>query len=203
MVGPAEPFNLDFNPYTLPPALLHSIGLVTAATGQTEDQIENLIAGCLGVDFEYGMAVTLHMTMPQRFSAARAAAEIKLDDLDALDQLDDLLDRAEKIFDMRNSVVHNQWAFESTTGRVFLVKESARRRVEADVTEMTIDGVREIAREMYNVGIALFEFTTKHGLVATFPTQPRPRSHKSRAARKKRREALQNAGTVNPGEKPM
>jgi len=197
MAGPIEPFELDFNPFSLPLTFLRAIGLVTAATGQTENEVEQLIAGCLGVDFEYGMAVTLHMAMPQRFNAARAAAEIKLDDLDALDELDELLDRVEKAFEGRNSVVHHQWAFEPATGRVFLVKQSARRRVESDVVEMTVTEINKIASEMYDAGTALHAFAKKHGLLPAFPPGPRPRHHKSRAARKIRRAALLKGGKVN------
>ena len=187
MAGPSSPFELDFNPYSLPPTFLKAIGLVTAATAQTENEVEQLIAGCLGIDFEYGMAVTLHMTMPQRFSAARSAAEIRLDDLDALDELDGLLDRVEKAFESRNSVVHHQWSIEHKTGRVFLVKESARKRVESDVIEMTLEEIEKTAREVYDAGMALYAFSKKHGLLSAFPSGPRPRQHKSRAARKKRR----------------
>jgi hypothetical protein len=190
MAEPKEPFELDFNPYSLPPAFLKAIGLVTATTGQTENQIEGFIAGCLGIDVEYGMAVTLHMTMPQRFSVSRAAAEIRIDDLDALDELDNLLDRAEKAFERRNGVVHHQWSFEPSTGRVFLVKESARKRVESDVIEMTLKELNETAKDMYDVGMSLYGFSKKHGLLPSFPAGLRPRHHKSRAARKKRREAL-------------
>jgi hypothetical protein len=190
MVRPMEPFQLDFNPYSLPREILTAIGLVIAAAGQTEDTVDQLIAGCLGVDFEYGMSITLHMTMPQRFSAARSAAEIRLDDLDALDELDELLDRAEKAFDQRNSVVHHQWCFEASTSRVFIVKESARKRIESDVIEMNAGEVEDIASEIYDVGIQLFLFARKHRLIPTLPANPRPRHHKSRAARKKRREAM-------------
>ena len=202
MAEPQSPFELDFNPYNLPPGFLKAIGLVTAATGQTENEIEGLIAGCLGIDFEYGMAVTLRMAMPQRFSVASAAAEIRLDDLDALDALDDLLDRMEKAFERRNSVVHNQWSFEPKTGRVFLVKQSARKRIESDVIEMSLKEVNEIAQEMYDVGMALHVFSKKHGLLPAFPPGPRPRDHKSRAARKKRRAALLKGHAVNPNGKP-
>src|SRR5207244_963904 len=157
-----------------PPDVLKAIGLVTAAAAETENLIEGLVAGCIGVeDFEYGMAVTLHMAMPQRFSTIRAAAEIRLDDLDALDELDELIDRADKAFERRNSVVHHEWCVEKKTGKVFVVKESARKRVESDVIEMTAKMVEEIALELYNVGLAVFTFSKKHGLLPAFPSGPR------------------------------
>jgi len=202
MADPQEPYAFDFNAYSLPPAFLQAIGLVTAATAQTENEIEQLIAGCLGVDFEYGMAVTLHMSMPQRFNAAKAAAEIRLDDLDALDEMDELLDRAEKAFEHRNSIAHNQIAFETATNRVFLVKHSARGRIEQDIRELTVPAISKIAKEMYEVGLAIYAFAKKHGLLAPFPPGPRPRDHKSRAARKMRRKALLNSDKINRKAKP-
>jgi hypothetical protein len=197
-----EPYDFDYDPYSLPPAFLRAIGLVTAAAAQTENFVEELIAGCLGIDFEYGMAVTLHMSMPQRFNAARAAAEIKLDDLDALDELDDLLDRTEKAFEGRNTVVHNELAVEHATGRVFLVKQTARGRVESDVREITSTEIEATAKELYDVGLVLFTFAKNHGLLASLPPGPRPRHHKSRAARKMRRKALLNADAINRKTKP-
>lgn len=193
MVEPQSPFELDFNPYSLPANILRAIGLVTTAAGQTEDAIDQLIAGCLGIDFEYGMSVTLHMTMPQRFSVVRAAAEIRLDDLNALDELDDLVDRAEKAYERRNSVVHHQWCIEPKTGHVFVIKESARKRVESNVLHMTSPMVEEIASEIYQVGLAIYLFAKNHSLLLPIPSNPRPRHHKSRTERKKRRAALLHA----------
>lgn len=190
MAGPNSPFALDFNPYSLPPDFLRAIGLVSAATGQTENILEELIAGCLGIDFEYGMAVTTHMAMPQRFSALRAVAKIRIDDLDALDELDDILDRIGKAFDQRNGVVHHQWSIEPKTGRVYVVKETARVRVQTDVIEMSAKAVEAIAKEVYEAGMALFLFTKKYKLFPAPHPGFRPRYHKSRAERKKRREGL-------------
>jgi hypothetical protein len=204
MADPTEPFEFDFSPYSLPTDLVGAIGLVTTAAAQTENCVEELLAGCLGVEFEYGLAVTLHMSMPQRFSVIRSAAEIRLDDLDSLDALDDLLDRAEKAFERRNSVVHHQWCIEPKTGRIYTVKQSARRRLESDVVEMSAAQVAQIAREIYLVGMDVFNFARLHGLLPAFPSTVRPRTHKSRSARKKRREALKSGEdhAVQEGSSP-
>jgi hypothetical protein len=202
MAGPNPPFELDFSPYSLPREMLEAIGLVTSAAAQTENMIEELIAGCLSVDTEYGMGVTTHMSMPQRFSTVRAVAEIRIDDLDALDELDELIDRTDKAFERRNVVVHNQWCIEPKTARVYIVKQSARVRVTTDVIEMTVKDVNAIALEVYAAGMELFAFTKRHGLVPAIPPSSRPRHHKSRAERKKRREVLLRAGqSSGPGGK--
>jgi hypothetical protein len=198
MGEPISPYELDFNPYSLPTDFIKAIGLVTAATGQTEDTIEQLIAGCIGVDFEYGLTVTLHMTMPQRFGAIRAATEIRLNDLDALDELDELIERAEKAFERRNSIVHHQWCIEPKTGRVFTVRQKARRSLKTDVIEMGVKEIEEVAKEMYDVGMALYVFSQNHDLNPLFPSQPRPRFHKTQAARKKRRELLARGKAIEP-----
>jgi hypothetical protein len=58
----------DFDPRNLPQDLLAAIGLMTTSAAHTESCVDEAIAGCLGVDYEYGQAVTTHMTMPLRFS---------------------------------------------------------------------------------------------------------------------------------------
>ena len=74
----------DFNPYKLPPALLQAIGLVMAAASQTEAILTMGVGGCLGLDAEYAMATTAHMVVPLKISIALSAAEIRLNDLDAI-----------------------------------------------------------------------------------------------------------------------
>lgn len=177
----------DFNPNTLPRELLEAIGLMTASAAQTEHTIQEAIAGCLGVDIEYGQAVTAHMAMPLRFSALRSAAEIRIDDLDDLDALDVLIDRLENAFERRNMIVHHSWCRNPMTDEVFLVKETARRRVETDLIPMTIDAVKEDAALMYGVGMDLQSFLSARDLLPPFPPKTRSRVHKSKAARAARR----------------
>jgi hypothetical protein len=51
----SDPFKkYDFNPHNLPQNLQAAIGLMTACAAQTESIVEMAIAGCLGVDSEYG-----------------------------------------------------------------------------------------------------------------------------------------------------
>ena len=104
MTGPKE---YDFDPYNLPSDLLHAIGLLIASSGQTEDIFESAVAGCLGLDVEYGLAVTTHISMPLRVSVLKSAAEIRIDDLDALDELDEIIEVIEDAFSKRNAVAHN------------------------------------------------------------------------------------------------
>jgi hypothetical protein len=86
----------DFDPRNLPERLKIAIGLAITSFSQTEQFIQHAIAGCCGIDIEYGKAITLHMTMPLRFSVLRSVAELRIDDLDTLDELDYHLERIEQ-----------------------------------------------------------------------------------------------------------
>src|SRR5262245_25346937 len=96
----------DYDPRNLPPDILAAIGLVTAASAQTEAIVEMAIGGCLGISVEYNTAVTTHMNAPLRDNVLRAAAEIKIDNLDDLDTLDEILDQIKVAFQRRNDYVH-------------------------------------------------------------------------------------------------
>jgi hypothetical protein len=178
----------DFDPRNLPQDLLAAMGLMTTCAAYTESCVDEAIAGCLGVDYEYGQAVTTHMTIPLRFNVLKSAAEIRIDDLDALDELDVLLDRLDEAFNKRNAVVHHIWGRDPETGNVVMVKETARGRVEIEPIPMSADQVKSDALFVYDAGIALFLFLKAHNLVPPLPTAPRPRWHKSKEERKKRRE---------------
>jgi hypothetical protein len=180
----------DWDPYNLPPKLLAAIGLMTASAAQTESIVEMAIACLVDVEVDYGKALTTHMAMPLRFSAIRAAAEIRIDDLDALDELDDILDIVEDAFDKRNGVVHHSWCRDPETGEVFTVKETARTSVRSELIPMSIDAVKSDALFIYEAGMKLQTFLKKNGLRLKFPAVPRLRGHKSKAARKKRRQEL-------------
>lgn len=177
----------EFDPRKLPLELLAAIGLATSSAAQTENIIEQGIAGCSGLSFEYGAAITTHMVMPLRFSVLRSVAEIRIDDLDSLDELDQLLDDIEKAFNKRNEFAHHQWCTDSTNN-IFTLKTSSRVRLDMDLVPRTINDVKSAALLVYETGVALYAFLAKHDLLPTIPSQVRSRSHKSKAARKKRRE---------------
>jgi hypothetical protein len=184
----------DFDPRNLPHDLLAAIGLMTTSAAQTEDCVESAIAGCLGVDFEYGKAVTTHMTAPLRDSVLRSVAELKIDDLDALDELDQLLDNVNDANTKRNAVVHHAWCRDPETGAVFTHRETSRTRFESDLLPMSVDQVKSDALFVYEAGMALYSFLMAHKLLPPFPPEDRFRGHKSKAARKKRREAMLKRG---------
>jgi hypothetical protein len=188
---------LDFTPYSLPKAMLTAIGLVTTSAAQTEDLIQWAVAGSLGLDFEYGKAATLHMNMPLRLSVLRSAAEIRLDSLDALDELDDLIGEVERAFERRNAIVHHQWCRDEDTGEIFTSKEVARTSLRVELVPMSVATVEDAAKTIYLVGIKMYGFCKKYGLIPANPAA-RPRAHKLKEARKKRRADLKAKSEKSP-----
>lgn len=179
----------DFDPNNLPSDVLQAIGLVAACSAQTENIVQSGITGCIGVDFEFGAAITTHMAAPLRDHVLRAVAEIKIDDLDALDALDQLLDDVNEAFRRRNAYLHHTWCRDRDTNQVFTSKTQARGRVEMELLPMPIDQIKSDAAFIYTAGLRLYGFMGSLGLHPTIPASLSSRAHKSRAARKKRREA--------------
>lgn len=176
----------DFDPRNLPDDILAAIGLSVACASQTQYLLEGAIWGCLGLDTEYGMAVTTHMAQPLRISTLKAAAEIRLNSPELLDELDALIERLEQAISTRNNYSHQSWALDPETGEVFTAKVSARGSVSTDLIPQSADKIKSEARAIYDTGMALWMFLYTNNLVAPVPTL-RPRGHKTKAARKKRK----------------
>ncbi|NKB29114.1 MAG: hypothetical protein GKR99_16800 [Rhodobacteraceae bacterium] len=112
----------DFDPLNLPKDYLVAIGLVTACSAQTENIVEQLIACLSGVDAIRGAALTTHMSAPLRDGAARTLSQLSDLSESAQNDLDDLLNNVNEAFARRNTYVHNTWASDKNTGRVFYIK---------------------------------------------------------------------------------
>lgn len=186
MTAPKE---YDFDPHNLPQKTLAAIGLATASWAQTEELFEWAIAGCLGVDTEYGAATTTHMATPLRLSVLRSVAEIKIDSLDVLDALDALIERAEAAAGLRNSIVHQEWCRDLETKEVFIVKETSRASYSLDLVPMPVDKIEAHAEIIYQIGMDLMAFLKANNLLPKH-APVRPRFHKTKTERKKRRDAL-------------
>lgn len=180
----------DFDPRNLPASYRKAIGLVAAASAQTEAMVQYAICAFLGVDAEYGWAVTAHMNSTMRDQVLRATAEIRIDDLNALDALDDLMDRIGAANGKRNGHVHAEWCRDPNTGSVYAASVKARGRVESTLVKTTVDQIEADAQVIYDLGIELMDLVHAVGLEAPLPPPSRPRGHKSKAARKQRRKAM-------------
>ena len=173
---------LDFEPTNLAPDVLHAIGLITACSAHTEAVINDAIAGCLGIDVEYGAAVSTHMSAPMRDDVLRAVAEIRMDNLDDLDRLDELLDEVRQAFRLRNGYVHGSLCRDKTTNEHFSSQYTARGSVDVDLVPLSIEKIRSDANRIYEAGIELFDFLNRRGLLGVVLDAPRPRGHKTKAA---------------------
>lgn len=127
------------------------------------------------------------MTLPLKFSVLRSAAEIRIDNLDDLDELGKLLDGIDTALGKRHTLAHDRLFRDPETNQLFRVKHVARTRLEGTLAPITIDGIRADANSIYEAGLALMTFIAERDLLPPVPTQLRPRDHKSKSARKKRR----------------
>ncbi|WP_457797639.1 hypothetical protein [Methylocystis sp. S23] len=174
----------DFDPRNLPQELLSAIGLMAASTAQTEHIVEMAIHCFLGVDIEYGQAITSHMSMPQRLNCLMASAEIRIDDIESLVELEEIVEKIESSFNLRNAVIHHTWCVDPETDQISTVKTSARGTVKTDFVHMTVDKVKADALVVYAAGISLMEFLIAREFRQTLPPIGRQRGHKTKAARK-------------------
>ena len=183
----ADPKIYDFDPRNLPQDVLAAIGLAMAASAQTESAIEMAIGGCLGLNVDAAAAVTTHMPAPLRDHVLRAAAEIRIENLAVLDELDRILDHIKnEVQPRRNAIAHNTWCRDPDTGEVFVVRQTARGSVDAELIPMPIDKIKADGLIIYNAGLEMIDFIANNDLGPTYFPAP-PRAHKSKAARKKRR----------------
>jgi len=128
--------------------------------------------------------------MPLRFHVLKAAAEIRIDDLDDLDLLDEILAEIDAAMQKRNDVAHNSWCVHSTTGKIFTQKTTARGSLDTELISMDIPTIKKDAIAIYAAGIKLMDFMMTKNLLPTFPATSSSRVHKTAKARKIRRKEL-------------
>jgi hypothetical protein len=176
----------DFDPIKLPPEALQAIGMVVAASSDLENVLKTAIAGMLQVDGEYGYAVTAHMPTPMLLSALKSSAEIRIEVVDDLDELDELLKGVELALTKRNPVVHGHWHVDRETKQVYTFRVDARSGLRGSQDLHSIDKLKADAAFIHDRAVELFDWLREHKLLP--PAVPyRPRFHKSKDERKKRR----------------
>lgn len=180
----------DYDPRNLPQDLLSAIGLVAACSAHTESIVQEGIAGCAGLEVDYGLAITTHMSAPLREDTFKALAHIKIDDADALDELDEHLADIKTAFGKRNAYLHNLWCRDPDTGECFTTVVRARGEIDVELVPMTATAARADANFIYDAGMHLMLFLRLRDLLPPFPTEPRIRAHTRKAARKVRRKKL-------------
>lgn len=184
--GDNDYVDFDFDPRNLPADYLQAIGLVTACSAQTESNVEFLIACLCGLDMVRGAAVTTHMNAPLRDGVARTLAQLSSLPEEAQNDLDDLLDNVNKAFTRRNAYVHNAWAYDKASDRVFHVRTQAKGDFAMDPIFVPLEVLKEDAIKIYVAGIALMNFIFKWDLDMKEPIIPADFRERGKAARRKR-----------------
>ncbi|MGF1454436.1 MAG: hypothetical protein ACFB6R_03560 [Alphaproteobacteria bacterium] len=177
----------DFDPNNLPTELLQAVGLLVAASSQTESIVGHFISAILGIDDAESISLTAHMSNPLKDQIARALIELNATNSDTVDQVDDLLDAINEAYERRNITVHNSFARDPETNEVFSFREIARGSTRIELKPISVDQIKEDAALIYKTGINLQRFMALCRIDTARRTRPLRvplnRKKKARAAR--------------------
>lgn len=180
--------NYDFDPRNLPPEYLRAIGLVAAASAQTESVLQQFIGSLLGIDNAQTLALTLHMSFPLKRDIIRSIAELDAPNIKLLDQVDELMEEVTSALDKRNITVHNSFARNPTTGEVLSLRERARGSLVVELTPISVEEIEQDASIIYEAGIKVMDFMIRRGLEPRMRTIPlREPVNRGKKAREDRR----------------
>ena len=140
------------------------------------------------MDALYMTAVTTHMPMPLRFNTLKAAAEIRIENPDHLDELDTILDDVETAMNKRNAVAHGSWVTDPRTGKTYTQKTTARGSIDTEFSEMNVETIKKDALAIIKSGYDLLTFLKAKNLLPPVPSQRIDRSQRTKEARKKRKQ---------------
>jgi hypothetical protein len=155
----------DFDPRNLPVELLHAIGLLTASSAHTESIVDRGIAGLLKLDWDLGLIVTTHLTMPQRFQMLETTAKRRITDSDLLREFEQHIKKLSEAFECRNRVVHQSWCRDPKTNDLYFIKTAARKELKMEVVGVAAQSVHADAQVMYQVGIDFLSFLGVNGML--------------------------------------
>lgn len=177
----------DFDPRNLPAEYLQAIGLVAAASSQTESIMSDFIGALLGIDNVDVLAFATHMANPLKDHIARALIELKTNKSAIVDTVDDLLDTIRDAFDKRNTLVHNP-LIQHPDGKILSYRLKARGSLQLELTPISVEEIQENATLIYESGVALLQFMLVLGLEPRQRTAPlmEPLNRKTKARAKRR-----------------
>ena len=206
MTTPKEPERelvvYDFDPRNLSPEYLQAIGLVVAASAQTESVMQNFIGVLLGIDDMDTLAVTTYMGAPLKDQVARTLTELKAPHVEAVDEIDDLLDAIKDAWEKRNVIVHNALVIHPETREILSHRLKARGSLQLELKPIAVEEIQAAATQIYEVGMDLMRFMMASGLGPNFRTQPlREPLNRGKKARAERR-AGRDGPTAGDNDKP-
>jgi hypothetical protein len=191
--GHAKAPPIDLDPYNLPGEYLAALGLITACSAQAEDRLNDAIAALSETDYFRGAAISAHMSAPMRRDVVRTLAQLSTLPLEALEELDDILDRIELGEKLRNEYVHRVWGQDRERGTAFYVHTKARGEFSMDLFNVTVEELHRDAGLIHYAGVALSDFLLKHGLRPKRPADrsdlaERGKTERARQRKKQRKE---------------
>jgi hypothetical protein len=169
------PPHYEFDPRKLPAEMLQAVGLVVAASAQTEWVVQQLIGGALCIDDVSTTVLTAHMAAPLKDHVARALTEINGVPAPMVDEIDRLLDEVKEATDKRNTLVHNTLVRDPRTGKVYSFRETARGSLQVSMQPISVAEIEQDAARIYEAGMALSYAFERYRHSTQAPDQPSPK----------------------------
>ena len=177
----------DFTPANIPPEYLQAIGHLVVASSFLEMNLQAAIHGLARLDREYGAALTTHMTGPNRLSALESVAELTLNDIPKIIEVEDIIGEVRNSSASRADYVHAFWCRDEETNEVYTYREVSRTGLDVKISRPSAAAITREARAATKLGIKLWSFVHDAGLLPASPI--RPRGHKIKRKRKKFRKS--------------
>jgi hypothetical protein len=147
----------DFDPRKIPETYILAVGKVSINWTQTENIIDDAIAGVARLNSMHGWAITAHMNFPMKCDALMSLAELLLNGEDH-ESLRLTIARVKILAESRNRYVHGYWATHEDTGAVYLTAIKARGKLKADYTTVALADIEATAASIYKAGMDIMNF---------------------------------------------
>lgn len=178
----------DFDPRNLPAEYLSAIGLMVAASAQTEGTVRDVVGALLGIDNADTPALTTHINAPTLDHIVRALVELHAPSADDVDALDDLMDEIAEAWKLRNIVVHNPLCVHPETKEVLSFRLKARGSLRLELVPVKAEDITAGALRVHDAGLRLMTYMMERGIGPRPREQPLretlDRSKKARTARR-------------------
>ncbi len=192
MAEPIKPVDAlviyDSDPRNLPPEYLQAIGLVVAASAQTESIMQTFIGALLGIDNINTIALTAHMVAPLKDHIARTLIELNTRYTELVDRVDDLLDSVNDALAKRNTIVHNAFSIHPATKEILSRRLKARGSLQLELRPVSVEELMQDALLIYEVGMEVMRLMLELDIVPSRRSvplnEPLNRSKKARDSRR-------------------
>lgn len=146
----------DFDPRNLPDAHLRAIGLVVAASAQTESIVAQVIGMLVGLRTVDCVAVTAQMGTNLRLDVAETLIREKVEPDDLKEACLEALAAVRIAIGARNGIIHRDWMRDPDTGEVRGSKTTAKGSIKVKIPDSSTTAIEAQAAAIYQSGISLF-----------------------------------------------